>query len=363
MRTLHKGFSLVELMIAVVLGLILMTGVIQMFVSTKMAFSSQQALSRVQETGRLAVEFMSRDVRMAGYLGCSTLDSAAVNVLKSSTDFNNNWLAFIKGYHIDNVGSGASEVTGLTHAPLNNTDLFVVRGGAVSGTIVTADNSDTTLFSALKTTLANGCSDGSSKLNDLCSGDIVVEADCAGAVVFQITQAQNISGIVNISHTSATASPGNLTAKWGAAPTDPLHTFGAGSEVIKMNRVVYFVATGASGRPSLFQNTSKADGTPNQDTELLEGVENIHVTYGVDSNGDGAPDGYFSADTSASNPIASGDWPKVLSARIEILVQSAEDNVSPEKQKYTFAGVTKTASDKRLRQVFTSTIGIRSRLP
>jgi type IV pilus assembly protein PilW len=68
----QRGLSLIELMIAITLGLVLMTGVIQVFLSSKNVFSTQQAVSRIQETGRLAIEFISRDTRMAGYMGCGS---------------------------------------------------------------------------------------------------------------------------------------------------------------------------------------------------------------------------------------------------------------------------------------------------
>ncbi|ARU27615.1 hypothetical protein CBR65_09340 [Cellvibrio sp. PSBB006] len=68
----QAGLSLIELMIAITLGLILMAGVIQVFLSSRVTFATQQAMSRVQETGRLAVEFMARDIRMAGYMGCTS---------------------------------------------------------------------------------------------------------------------------------------------------------------------------------------------------------------------------------------------------------------------------------------------------
>ena len=66
----QRGLSLVELMIAIALGMVLMLGVMQMFLSSRVVFSTQQGMSRIQETGRLAIEFLSRDIRMAAYYGC-----------------------------------------------------------------------------------------------------------------------------------------------------------------------------------------------------------------------------------------------------------------------------------------------------
>jgi len=351
MKKYLQGFSLIELMIAITLGIILMTGIIQVFFSSKAAFSSQQAISRVQESGRLAVEFISRDIRMAGFLGCSSKDGTAVNVLNNPGNFKNDWLTFIRGYRVTSSSSSMPSAadSGITHAPIVGTDMLVIRGALMSGAVTSADSTDTTLYSELKTTETAACSNGSSRFNGLCVSDVVVEADCAKATVFQITGITAAS-VLSIAHLG----PGNQTLTWGGEPSDPTNTYQAGSEILKMNRVIYFIAKGTSGRPTLFQNIM---GT---DTELLDGVESMRLTYGVDNSAtpDGIPDDYYSSDV-----MTTAQWSKVLSVKVQILVQSAEDNVVAEKQKYTFAGTTKTASDKRLRQIFNTTVGIRSKLP
>ena len=65
----QRGLSLVELMIAMALSLLLMLGVIQIFLSSKQTYSTNSALSRVQESGRFAMEFLTQDIRNAGYKG------------------------------------------------------------------------------------------------------------------------------------------------------------------------------------------------------------------------------------------------------------------------------------------------------
>lgn len=63
----QKGFSIVELMIALVIGLLLMTGVIQVFISSKQTYATNEAMARLQENGRFALEFIARSARIAGY--------------------------------------------------------------------------------------------------------------------------------------------------------------------------------------------------------------------------------------------------------------------------------------------------------
>ncbi|MBA4288527.1 MAG: hypothetical protein C0439_06025 [Pseudomonas sp.] len=70
-RTLRRtqiGLSIVELMVAMALGLLLMTGVVQVFLSSRQTYAANEAMSRMQENGRFALEFMARSARLAGYV-------------------------------------------------------------------------------------------------------------------------------------------------------------------------------------------------------------------------------------------------------------------------------------------------------
>lgn len=65
----QRGLSLIELMISLVVGLILLGGLIQIYLSSKQSYNAQEQLARMQESGRLGMEFMTRDLRRAGYWG------------------------------------------------------------------------------------------------------------------------------------------------------------------------------------------------------------------------------------------------------------------------------------------------------
>lgn len=67
------GFSLIELMIAMLIGLILIAGTFTIFISNSESFRLQRALSDSQESGRFALDFIARDVRRAG-IGCAVPD-------------------------------------------------------------------------------------------------------------------------------------------------------------------------------------------------------------------------------------------------------------------------------------------------
>lgn len=69
LRSRQTGVSLVELMVGVVVGLILIGGLLQVYLSTKQSYNAQEQLARMQEGGRFAMDLITRDLRRAGYWG------------------------------------------------------------------------------------------------------------------------------------------------------------------------------------------------------------------------------------------------------------------------------------------------------
>jgi len=62
------GLTLIEIMVALLIGAFLLAGVIQIFIANKQTYRVQENLSRIQENGRFAVDYLSRYIRMAGYV-------------------------------------------------------------------------------------------------------------------------------------------------------------------------------------------------------------------------------------------------------------------------------------------------------
>lgn len=329
----QSGLSLIELMIAMVIGLVLMLGVSQVFLSTRNVYSNQDAISRMQETGRLAMEFMGRDARMAGYTGCASGTAGTTTNTITPSTVRSRIEVGVEG--LDNTAAVATAYT-LSPLPVANTDVLVIRGAFGSGVALTASNVGTSISVNAPSTAveAGACAAGTTRVSGICPGDTAVIADCAKATIFSV---------------SSITSGGAITA--GAViPT----TFNTDAEVVLANTLVYYIAISpTTNRRGLWQKIGS-----NPAVELLEGVQDMQVLYGRDTGIDGIPDEYQTA-TDVANATA---WPKVQSVRIQVLVQSVEDNVSPEPQPYTFNGATVTPTDTRLRQVFVSTVGIRSRL-
>ena len=63
----QTGVALVEVLIAMLIGVFLVGGMLQVFSSSRLTYRVHEATARMQETGRMALELLSRDIRMAGF--------------------------------------------------------------------------------------------------------------------------------------------------------------------------------------------------------------------------------------------------------------------------------------------------------
>lgn len=335
-RAPHKqaGLSLIELMISITLGLILMAGVVQMFVSSKSVFTTQQSMSRIQETGRLAIEFLSRDIRLAGFYGCFRPNIADPNRrLQNDTlvidSLYGNFGEAIRAYTDKDDLTADERAYLLTSAEIQaDTNVLVVRSAAPTPRIINATNTNYTLQVYSTQAIANNCVDG------LCVNDAAVVSDCFRARAFKVSALSTTSPNLVISHTD----------NWNVA-TDITASYSSG-EVLPMNTTSYFIATGVGGAPSLWQKLNQKDAV-----EVLEGVEKVVYKFSTEDNAT-----YREAEFIT-------DWNMVNSVRIFVVARSIENNAVPEPQPYVIDGVTTTpvSPDRYMRQVFTATVGLRSR--
>lgn len=329
----QRGFSLVEIMIAVTLSLILMAGVSQIYLSSKQSFRMQEALSRVQENGRFALEFLSRDIRMADFWGCANFDNVTNNLNSAGGT----------GY----IDYGQGGLSATNDNGLNGSDTVILRGAF--GTSLTLLPNGAAGYGPLQssditTTTGNG-------LNQC---DILLVADCSAADIFQLTNANpNTSGQI-VHNTGSTCSPGNYNP--GTCSGGNAHClskiYGGDASIYRMQQLEYFLATGGQGEPALFrrQTTSTV-----QTLELVDGIANMQIQYGEDTNDDNTADYYVNAGS-----VVNMD--NVVSVRLWILSRSYEDNLAPAPQTYEWETGPVTAADNRLYQVFTTTVTLRNRV-
>ena len=318
----QRGMTLIEIMIALVVGLILLGGIIQVFSSTRQSNRVHEAISRMQENGRMALEVIGRDTRMADFWGCAADIGNVTN-------------------HLDNSSSSFIDFTVGGVAGTNGgalPDTLVLRGGAGNGLNLQGPFGPTTT-SPLNIPTGNG----------LEVGDIVMIADCDSADVFQIN-AGDPDGSGSIEHTTSGGTPGNVNAADPGCAGANAHclskVYDNTARTFTATQVVYNIGVGSEGEPALFRNGQ----------EFLDGIEDMQVLFGEDTDDDGVANYYVTPDQVV-------DMLRVISVRVAVVTRSTDDRLNDgPAQTYTVLDDNRTAPDTRLRQVYTSTITIRNRL-
>jgi len=321
----QAGVGLVEIMVAVTLSLILTAGLVHVYTGNKQTYRIQEALSRVQENGRFALDFITRDLRSAGFLGCAGTSTKTINTLNNASGFNWNFGQIIQG----DPNPTTAELVSPSVSPLPGPDVLTIRRSLGNPVQVQAHGGTT---GSAPITVAPG--------HGLQPADVVMVTDCTDAAIFQITNDPSLAN--SVEHTGGGSTPGNASDALGKGYT----TAGA---IVKLTTSTYYIGTGVSGRPALFRKDGAATAQ-----ELVEGVEDMQVLYGIDTNGDRTPNRYVTA-----NNVA--DWGDVVSAEVRLLLQTLDNNLASQPQQYTFNGVTAVSLDRRLRKTFTNTISIRNR--
>ncbi|MFP4315019.1 MAG: PilW family protein [Desulfovibrionales bacterium] len=357
-RNRERGASILEVVVAVVIGLLVLAGVYKIFQSNSQSYRTQEAAARIQENGRLAVELLSRDIRMTGYKGC-TLFGDTDNVLNNATRIEFDFDRAIEGY--DNIDSSNLPVRVSDALDpndidfVNSTDIVVVRVTRSEAVPIVEDNTSTQLFAYVSGNQANGCPDGSTRVSGLCSGDLLMVSDCTKSRVFQTGVIQNVSGILEVDH-PASGDPGNDSSLWGGTNSTAREQFGEDSEIMKVSTLIYFVAENDRGVPTLYLKESNLEPV-----ELVEGVENMQVLYGVDTGGSPEVDAYVPAYGTHDNT----NWTNVRSVRLALLLRSSDEigGGDVDTNTYDLLGTSVgPMNDRHIRRVVNTTIAIRNRL-
>jgi type IV pilus assembly protein PilW len=249
---------------------------------------------------------------------------------------------------LNDVGASTT-ISGSSIAATAGTDVLLVRRNLDNGVRVVKNNSSAQIFVEVTSTEANACADGTDKISGLCKGDILMVSDCTKSRIFQTGNLSVTGGgggpdELNVTHPSS-GTPGNDPTSWGGSSGAEEERFGEDAEIIKIGNYAYFIGTGASGESALYRKEGTAAAQ-----ELVEGVENMQILYGQDTDSDNVANYYVHAGQVT-------DMEEVISVRITLTVVS-DDNITQTDQTHSISG----ATDNRLRHTFTSTIGIRNRL-
>ncbi|MGH8117854.1 MAG: prepilin-type N-terminal cleavage/methylation domain-containing protein, partial [Rhodanobacteraceae bacterium] len=295
-RSRAAGFSLIELMIAMVLGLIVIAGVTSVFLAGQQSFRTNNALADVQDSSRVAFELMARDIREAGLTGCNSSNDRIANLLSNqATDGWANWGIAIRGY--DNAPDDPA-VKGLSspNAVANTHSLQLVGAGIDPGATAQLYDDATSGNQIALATPAPTFS----------AGDVVLLCTAGHAALFQISG--YASGTVSF---SGSGNPGNDSTYLGYPlgsicsqnPPPPggdakvVYCFPANSLLSKLRAVDWYIGTNDDNGTSLYRVSVENNGgvaTPTRQ-EMVRDVTDMQVAYVNPAN-----DGQFYPASSAT---------------------------------------------------------------
>jgi type IV pilus assembly protein PilW len=322
----QSGFSILELMIALMLGLVVVAGIVQLFVGNSRTYDIVNAQARLQENARYSFEFISEAARNAGYFGCAPEPENILNGLIGAEEQITEYLVYqpLEGHEA--VGDGTYVPGDLITLPRTegavNLNVHIAGNGIDRNVIDPA--SDVVVFRSVQQPVA--------RLNqffqpqDLSAqimtpgglpafgvNDVVLIADCEQAIMLRATAAATTPDTTTLTFTRVnTMNPFDNGVQVITPSLDTLPwtnsvlgiAYSSAATVGLIETTIFFIA------PSVVQNNRNQDvnslwrkvgsAAP---VELVQGVDNMQIIYGEDINADNAVDSYKTFDQVTGTPI------------------------------------------------------------
>ncbi|MEO8837621.1 MAG: prepilin-type N-terminal cleavage/methylation domain-containing protein [Herbaspirillum sp.] len=325
------GFTLIELMIAMLLGLIVIAGVVSVFLSNQRVYRTNQALGDVQDSTRIGFEMMARDIRNAGVSDCNN-NGRVANVLNNSpfhsgTAWWADWNNAVRGYGGAQTDTAVTTGTG-SGQRVAGTDSLTLLGGADTSLSVSSYATPTFILNE--------------KTSDLQNGDVVIVCNQDHSVLFQISSYSSPASGVTFAHSMTGTTPGNCSNGLGfpticTAGGTP-YSFGPNSQVTKLAAADWYIGNNPTSGLSLYRmslNIVSGEPVPTA-LEMVRGVTAMSILYHQ------SPAPAFVA------PAAVTNWTAVDAMQVTLTMEST-DNLA--------------ATDaKPITRTFTSTTAVRNRV-
>lgn len=358
----QKGLSFIELLVATLISMLLLIGVLQVFISSKNVYNTSTALARTQENGRFAAEFLAFDIRNAGFKG-ECLSNPVLRVNISDPELIR---AYLPTPPLQGWEGTKPSIMETAETIRSNTDSIIIKYAGGGGS-----------FTAKSSNQVHTPSLGVNESHGAYAGQIVFVSSSGGCDIFQSTNNANANAL---QQSGGNVQPGNKNCGSGGSSSPNYQcwsqAYSGPISLYTLQSNLYFIRDNGDGRlPSLYRKRLGKTSTTSvgwmSAEELVEGVLDMQIVYGVDSDGDRRANLYSKADSIT-------DWEKVVSTRIELLVASPEINAVDKPQTIAFpaaTGITKedefakyvdgtvTIKQNRIAKIFTTTVGIRNRLP
>jgi len=273
------GMTLIELMVAMVIGLLVLGAVTSIFLSSQQAYRTTEGLGRVQEGMQFGFELMARDLREAGGNPCDVNLPVANVADQTGANWWTNWAQPIFGY--DN-GSLSGSATGTDAVQVLMVGDQLANVASHTTTVLTVD--DASRFSV---------------------GQVLMVCDMRQLSVFRVGAASATT--INHSHTGNCSNSLNVLPSPCAAGA-PAYLYPRNAVVSELQGVRWFVADNGRGGRSLFRSVNGAGRE-----EVVEGVQDMQIAYLQGFNS-----GAYVAAGSITN------WQEVTSARITLVARSTD---------------------------------------
>jgi type IV pilus assembly protein PilW len=370
------GFTLIEMMVAMTIGLIILAALGQLFVSSRSTYNMGEGVARTQEAGRFAMEFLTLDIRQAGYAGCHNPSDGAGTVtgngagtgcttsfcnLADPADESTRFAAEgVRGYvytggGTNNLADWEPDLPAVFFADGEvkaRTDVIVIQYASSMGVTLTGNLSPSN--ANVKIDDLSPWVDGDPDNGEIVDDDILIVSDCKNTDIFRAT---TVGGSGTIPHSSVANESSHLT-----------HSYGADAELLRLETRAYFVADNAtSGEPALMRKSLGSGGAMGAAQELVQGIEDMRIRYGVDTDlpaQDGIANRYVLADdvVDLTGP-GTTNWDNVVSVRLGLLIRTPV-SVDPILDTSTYelvdGVVVDPVDDNRRRQMYRTTIKLRN---
>lgn len=317
------GFTLIELMVAMLLGLVVIAGVSSVFLANMRSSRTNGALGEVQDGSRVSFELMARDIRDAGLTGCNSQSGRVSNLLNNGNvklatpDWWANWSQTVRGY--DDTAPDPAIATG-TSAGLRvaNTDSLVTVGASAKGATLATDTATASGFQL------NEAHSG------LQAGDPVMVCDPDHSTILQL----NSKSSANTFAYAVAGTPGNCSAGLGYptvcdGSTGTSYTFLKNALIAKLTAADWYIGNNPAGGQSLYRkNLQIVAGEPKAIAqEMVRNVTDMQITY------------HPFGQTEFVDARAVSNWAGVNAVRVTLTLQSndqrAGTDVKPITRKFT----------------------------
>lgn len=297
-----RGVTLIELMVALVLGLVVAGAAMAVFLVNRQTYLATENLGRLQENARTAFELMAQDIRAAGMIPCSneiSTTAQSLNNVVASTEW---WTAHGTGATPAQQWESTSFI-GYANADGDALQLIAAIPPAVVPTVVTDAPASGTLPVDLKVNSVDGID----------AGDLLLVCDYGASspkrspqgALFQATSAAGTT--INISETG---SPGNAAGGVSMFKFDAPQEPQPNGVVSKLRPTRWYIGDNTRGGKSLFRSRLVNDaGTLSiAEDEIVANADDMDLAYLISGGSS-----YVAA---AAVPAAS--WSKVVAVRIQL---------------------------------------------